>query len=102
MRHLIKDLCDQLAALGTFNMLLCDARVLYCYCATDLTWLTRRAPFGEATLIDTELTVDFAKETTPNDIVTVIATKPLTDHEPWTAMERGGLVTFKDGLVVGA
>ena len=83
-----------------FNMLLSDARFLYCYCGTKLTWLTRRAPFGEASLIDTELTVDFAKETTPRDIVTVIATHPLTDHEPWEVMEPGSMVVFKDGLPV--
>ncbi|MEM7223167.1 MAG: class II glutamine amidotransferase [Pseudomonadota bacterium] len=101
LRRYIGQLSAELSALGTFNMLLCDARRLYCYCSTDLTWLTRRAPFGEASLIDLELTVDFAKETTPKDIVTVIATKPLTDHEPWTVMERGSLVTFEDGVVVG-
>ena len=53
-------------------------------------------------LIDTELTVDFAKETTPRDIVTVIATRPLTHHEPWQVMERGSIVVFRDGLPVGA
>ena len=101
LRRTIEELAKQLNQLGTFNMLLCDSNRLYCFCSTDLTWLTRRAPFGEASLIDMELTVDFAKETTPKDIVTVIATKPLTDHEPWTVMERGKLVTFHDGLVVG-
>ena len=47
--------------------------------------------------LDEELTVDFSRETTPRDIVTVIATKPLTHHEPWTPMERGNLVIFRDG-----
>ena len=81
--------------------MLCDSDTLYCYCSTNLSWLTRRAPFGEASLIDTELTVDFAKETTPNDIVTVIATHPLTHHEPWEKMTPGSIVVFRDGLVVG-
>ncbi|MDH3473472.1 MAG: class II glutamine amidotransferase [Rhodospirillales bacterium] len=98
LRRLIGALAARLGEQGVFNMLLCDSRHLYCYCATELTWLTRRAPFGEASLIDTELTVDFAKETTPRDIVTVIATRPLTDHEPWRTMAPGGLVVFKDGL----
>ncbi len=48
-----------------------------------------------------EMTVDFARETTPRDIiVTVIATKPLTHHEPWRTMARGSLVVFRDGLPV--
>jgi glutamine amidotransferase len=92
----------ELDRFGTFNMLLCDAQRLYCHCSTNLTWLTRRAPFGEASLIDRELTVDFARETTPNDIVTVIATHPLTRHEHWTAMQRGEMVVFENGEVVGA
>ena len=102
LRNLVRALADQLSDCGTFNMMLSDSRSLYCYCSTDLHWLTRRAPFGEASLIDTELTVDFAKETTPRDIVTVIATRPLTHHEPWQAMARGALVVFHDGLPIAA
>ena len=98
LRGLIGMLAEELATLGTFNMLLCDSRSLYCFCSTKLSWLTRRAPFGEASLIDTELTVDFAKETTPKDIVTVIATRPLTEGEDWVVMEPGSLVVFHDGL----
>ncbi len=100
LRVLIRELADSVGALGTFNMLLCDSQHLYCYCSTDLTWLTRRAPFGKASLIDTELTVDFSKETTPNDIVTVIATHPLTRDEPWQVMQPGSLLPFRAGLPV--
>ncbi len=100
LRRLVRELAESLNASGVFNMLLCDASYLYCYCSTDLCWLTRRAPFGEASLIDMEMTVDFARETTPKDIVTVIATKPLTHHEPWQTMARGSLVVFRDGLPV--
>ncbi len=96
--RLVADLAKDLDTCGTFNMMLSDARSLYCHCSTDLSWLTRRAPFGEASLIDAEMTVNFAQETTPNDIVTVIATRPLTHHEPWQAMARGSLIVFRDGL----
>ena len=95
----IGELAERLNAIGTFNMLLSDSRVLYCFCSTELSWLTRRAPFGPASLIDEELTVDFSQETTPRDVVTVIATKPLTHHETWTTMARGSLVIFRDGAV---
>ncbi len=100
LRHSIHELAAQLDGLGVFNMLLCDSHHLYCYCDTNLTWLTRRAPFGEASLIDTDLSVDFSQETTPNDIVTMIATRPLTHHEPWQTMAPGSLVVFRDGLPV--
>ena len=98
LHRLIQTLAEDLNALGVFNMLLCDSKYLYCYCSTDLTWLTRRAPSGEASLIDVEMTVDFAQETTPRDIVRVIATKPLTHHEPWEVMSPGSLIVFHDGL----
>lgn len=94
----VASLARELDACGTFNMMLCDARHLYCHCSTDLTWLTRRAPFGKASLIDTEMTVDFAAETTPRDIVTVIATRPLTHQEPWQVMDRGSMTVFREGL----
>ncbi len=100
LRRLIIELAARLDEIGSFNMMLCDSRHLYCHCSTHLAWLTRRAPFGEAHLIDTEMSVDFAKETTPRDIVTVIATRPLTHGEPWIVMERGTTAVFRDGVPV--
>lgn len=94
-------LARDLAGLGVFNMLLTEGRDLYCHCGTNLAWLTRRAPFGAATLLDEDLTVDFEKETTPDDVVTVVATRPLTANEEWRVMERGSYVVFRDGEVVG-
>jgi glutamine amidotransferase len=93
----IARLAHKLDAQGVFNMLMSDSRCLYTYCSTDLAWLTRRAPFGEARLIDTDLTVDFSEETTPRDVVTVVATRPLTDNETWNVVERGTLIVFRDG-----
>ncbi|MGB0672133.1 MAG: class II glutamine amidotransferase [Rhodospirillales bacterium] len=93
-------LCRDLAGHGTFNMLLSDSRLLFCFCGTRLSWITRRAPFGEASLIDAEMTVDFAAETTPNDVVTVVATRPLTDDEVWTDLKPGDLLCLRDGIRV--
>jgi len=97
---LVERLFARVGALGVFNVLLSDSRDLYAYCASDLCWITRRAPFGPASLIDEDLIVDFSKETTPDDIVTVIATRPLTDNETWAIMEPGGLTVFHDGIPV--
>ncbi len=101
LSDLVRELAGTLGAAGTFNMLLCDSRRLYCYCSTHLSWLTRRAPFGEARLIDTELSVDFADVTTPRDVVSVIATRPLTDNEAWQTMERGKMMVFRNGVARG-
>ena len=85
--------------MGVFNMLLTDSSSLYCYCSTKLSWITRQAPFDKATLKDDEFTVDFEKETTPADIVTIIATDPLTDNETWNQLYAGQMVVFRDGTL---
>ncbi len=90
------------SALGTFNMLLADATHLYAYCNTHLHWLTRRAPFGEARSIDTGERVDFHELTTPNDIVTLVASRPLTDNEVWHAMTPPRLTVWRAGVAVAS
>lgn len=96
----IADRCRSVSERGVFNMLMSDSRTLYCYCATKLCWITRRAPFGVARLKDADITVDFVEVTTPDDIVTVIATEPLTNNEAWTPVSPGRLIAFRDGLPI--
>ncbi|CCN84964.1 glutamine amidotransferase class-II [Vibrio nigripulchritudo SFn27] len=93
----IAECCDELRELGVFNMLLSDGEYVMTYCTNHLYWITRRAPFGEASLIDEDVTIDFQQETTPNDIVTVIATQPLTDNEEWFRMKPGEYNIFHFG-----
>ncbi|PCS21709.1 class II glutamine amidotransferase [Candidatus Enterovibrio escicola] len=89
--------CDRLRSLGVFNMLFSDGDYVMAYCTSNLHWITRRAPFGHASLIDEDVTVDFQKETTPNDVVTVIATHPLTHNETWSKMQPGEYCVFHLG-----
>ncbi|SFG91815.1 class II glutamine amidotransferase [Methylobacterium gossipiicola] len=95
----VADLCAELNTLGVFNMLLSDSRTLYAHCGKRLCYLTRRAPFGTATLVDEDWRVDFAQETGADDVVTVIATKALTRDECWTDVERGHVLVLRDGAV---
>jgi len=97
LRRGLAELCAALAERGVFNMLLSDSRYLYCFCSTRLVSLTRRAPFRAATLVDEDLSVDFSKETTPHDVVTVVATRALTRDEQWSPVPRRTLVAFHDG-----
>jgi glutamine amidotransferase len=99
LRGLVASLARELDDLGTFNFLLSDSIELFAYCSTKLCWLTRRHPFGEARLVDTGTVVDLAGETTPNDIVTVIASQALTDNETWNVMGRGTLEVFRDAIL---
>ncbi|WP_022940847.1 class II glutamine amidotransferase [Psychromonas hadalis] len=88
---------DELRKLGVFNMLLSNGEYVMAYCTNNLHWLTRRAPFGKAQLIDEDMTVDFCTETSDSDVVTVIATRPLTSDEQWNKMQAGEFCVFHFG-----
>ena len=93
----IQSKIQALSSLGIFNMLMSDGHSLYTHCSTKLSWLTRQAPFGNAQLIDADMTVDFADHTQADDVVTVIATQPLTSNEEWQAMDKNQFSVFQQG-----
>ena len=93
----IQRLAPRLHALGVFNFLLTDGSYLLAFCSNNLHWITRRAPFGKARLLDQDMEVDFQQHTTPDDVVTVIATRPLTCNEQWHAMQAGETALFRLG-----
>ncbi|OYW79041.1 MAG: class II glutamine amidotransferase [Asticcacaulis sp. 32-58-5] len=96
----ISDLFAQLRGLGVFNALLTDGRSLYASCSKKLCYIKREAPFGTATLIDEDMQVDFASETTPDDKVIVIATQPLTQDEVWTTVAPDSTLILRGGEVI--
>lgn len=87
----------KLRKLGVFNLLFTDGDYLFCYCSTKLHYITRRAPFGIARLSDVDVDIDFQQETTPQDVVTIIATLPLTCNEQWQALAVGEAALFRRG-----
>jgi len=93
----VAKLSDRIRQLGVFNLILSNGECIFAYCSNNLHWITRRAPFGEANLIDAEVMVDFKKETTDKDVVTIIATRPLTDDEVWHKMDVGQWQLFRFG-----
>ncbi|MGI3093406.1 class II glutamine amidotransferase [Vibrio diabolicus] len=92
--------CDELREKGVFNMLLSDGEYVMTYCTNHLYWITRRAPFGKAALLDEDVEINFQEETTPQDIVSVIATQPLTGNEAWQRMKPGEYGLFHLGELV--
>lgn len=98
--ELIIQCCEHLKSLGVFNTLLTDGHYLISYCTNHLYWITRKTPFGEATLIDDAITIDFQEKTTTNDVVSVIATQPLTENETWQRMKPGEYGVFSDGQLI--
>ena len=63
--------------------------------------MERRHPFVHAQLADEDVSVDFARMTTPQDRVAVVVTAPLTTNEAWTQMQPGELRVFRDGAAAG-
>jgi predicted glutamine amidotransferase len=94
----LRELAQEIAAHGTFNMMLSDGTVLFAHCSTSLYYIVRQHPFATATLSDEDMTVDFSQVTTPDDRVAVIVTEPLTANETWTAFAPGELKVFVDGM----
>ncbi|WP_191599948.1 class II glutamine amidotransferase [Marinomonas algicola] len=93
-------LAHHLKSMGVFNMMLSEGEFLFCYCSTKLHWITRRAPFKKATLSDEDITINFSEVTTDKDVVTVIATQPLTTNETWQQMQEGEFIAFRSGEVL--
>lgn len=90
--------CAQYRRYGVFNCLLSNGEWLFSFCSTRLFEITRKAPFGPARLKDAELMVDFNAQTTPDDIVTVLATDPLTQDETWRAHGDGTWTLWQQGV----
>ncbi|VFS67547.1 Predicted glutamine amidotransferase [Raoultella planticola] len=95
----IATLAGSLREKGVFNMLLSDGRYVMAFCSTNLHWITRRAPFGVARYWIRTWKSIFNGETTPNDVVTVIATQPLTGNETWHKIMPGEWALFASGTV---
>ncbi|SFU27321.1 glutamine amidotransferase [Pseudoduganella namucuonensis] len=98
LRAALGELTREIAAHGTFNMMLSSGGELYAHCSTSLHYLVRQYPFETARLSDEDVSVDFSQVTTPDDRVAIIVTQPLTTNEAWTAFAPGELKLFLDGM----
>lgn len=95
----LKELVLTFAGRGISNFLLSNGEVLVAHCSTHLSYIVRKAPFGEAHLADEDMMVDFREVTTPTDRVAVITSMPLTDNEAWVDMCPGTMWMFHQGEV---
>ncbi|PJZ69821.1 class II glutamine amidotransferase [Leptospira perolatii] len=100
LRKEIQKLLTSLNQRGVCNVLMADSKHLYVFCSTKLSFITRRSPFGKARLLDADMTIDFSEHTTPNDLVTVLATRPLTENETWTQLFPGEFQVWKEGALM--
>ena len=93
----LRELLPRVAAHGTFNMMLSNGQALWAHCSTALHHIVRRHPFTTASLQDEDMSVDFARHTSPQDRVAVVVTEPLTRNETWLAFAPGELRVFEGG-----
>lgn len=100
LNQTLTNLAQSYAKQGVFNCLISNGDWLFSFCSTKLASITRRAPFGAAQLKDADVTVDFAGETTPNDVVSIITTEPLTTDEAWHIYQPGEWRLWQLGEVV--
>ena len=97
LRAALDELTREIAAHGTFNMMLSNGAALFAHCSTHLHYIIRQYPFAQAQLSDNDVSVDFSQVTTPNDRVAIIVTAPLTTNEHWTRFAASELKVFVDG-----
>lgn len=96
----LAELTAEIRQYGLFNFMLSNGDYLFAHASTLLHYIVRKAPFGEAHLLDDDVKVDFAAVTTPHDKVAVIATLPLTVNEQWSQLAANELVMFHEGDIV--
>lgn len=93
-------LMADLSRRGVANILMSDSNLLFTHCSNRLVHITRRSPFGKARLLDADVAVDFKQATTEKDVVTILATRPLTGNEDWLPYAPGEYRVWKLGKTV--
>ncbi|MDF7676250.1 class II glutamine amidotransferase [Neisseriaceae bacterium ESL0693] len=96
----IATICTHIRQYGLFNFILSNGQWMIAHASTLLFYVIRQAPFGEAALIDDNMSIDFSAVTTPNDRVSVITTLPLTSNEHWQQLATNELILFENGNAV--
>lgn len=96
----VQAIVAEIASYGTFNFLLSNGDFMFAHCSTNLHWVQRGYPFSTAQLVDCEMSIDFSQHNHPNDLITVIATFPLTSNEQWHKFDCGELDMFVNGEIV--
>jgi glutamine amidotransferase len=96
----LADIVGDLARHGNLNMLLSDGHALYVHCSTHLHQVTRHHPFPKARLVDCDMSLDLGPLNAEGDVMTLLATEPLTIDEPWQTLRTGEFRVYVDGQEV--
>jgi len=100
----LHDRLRELNECGKMNLLFSEGEHLFAYHDANgcngLCFTRRESPFSCVTLRDEDWTANLPEEKSPTQRGYVIATKPLTEGEKWTAFDHGGLMVFKGGEAI--
>jgi predicted glutamine amidotransferase len=97
----LKELADEIRALGRFNFLLSDGRHLWAYADNSLYFIERKPPYGGelVRLVDNGYSISLAEVKRGDEQAVLVATRPLTDETGWQQLAAGELLVVRDGLV---
>ncbi len=99
LSKVLEELAAEIAEYGIFNFMLSNGKALFVHCSTSLYYVTRQHPFATAKLLDCDMSIDFSKVNDQDDLITVIATQPLTVNEEWHAFQPGEFKVFEGGQI---
>jgi glutamine amidotransferase len=100
--RLLFTIANDLGNDGVFNFLLADGRHLYARCGDHLSAIVRSAPFGDATLVDADVTVNLGEAMRGHGDahMAIVATEPLTRGETWQKAQPGTLWVLGEGRLL--
>jgi glutamine amidotransferase len=90
-------LANEISRHGIFNFVLSNGSALFTHCSSSLYYVTRQYPFTTASLLDCDMSIDFSKVNDRDDLITLIATQPLTANERWSPFAAGEFKVFENG-----
>lgn len=96
----IADCCTEYLRYGVCNLLIGNGDWLFSLCSTKLASVTRRFPFGTATLKDLDVSLDIGAGLARHSVITVLATEPLTQNEVWMRHRPGMWHLWQQGELV--
>jgi len=99
---LLFELGNELGQDGVFNFLFADGQHLFARCGDSLYATVRRPPFGDVTLVDAEVSMNFGDHAGGSSELRMaaVATMPLTRNESWIRGTPGTLWLFAQGDLV--
>ncbi|MGQ4892884.1 MAG: class II glutamine amidotransferase [Candidatus Njordarchaeia archaeon] len=97
---MIYNLSLEISNFGTFNFLLSNGKYIFAFSDGNLHYVTRRSPFPESVIYRGEgIRVNLNEVKGSGDIVTIVATVPLTIGEKWVKIPSRKLLIIHDGVI---